>query len=109
MDTKKEGQKLIVYPKGRLDLAASSQAEEEIFRLIDNEGHHHLILNLKGVDYMSSSGFRVCIAVLRKLNTCKGTFKLCCVQPSVYRIFEVIELKSLFNVYETEEEALQAE
>ena len=107
MDTKKEGQKLIIYLKGRLDLTASSQIEEEISRLID-DSNHHLILNLGGVDYMSSSGFRVCITSLRKLNARNGTLKMCCIQPNVYRIFEVIELKSIFDIYETEEEALKA-
>ena len=107
MDTKKEGDKLVVSLKGRLDLEASSQAEEEISRLI-SEGNKHLILNLKDVNYMSSSGFRVCIATLRKLNACQGSFKICCIQSDVYRIFEVIELKSIFDIYNTEEEALQA-
>lgn len=107
MNTKKVGPKIIIYPKGRLDLNAASEVEEEIFRIID-KGNQHLILNLKDVEYMSSSGFRVCIAVLRKLNACKGTLKMCSIQSNVYRIFEVIELKSLFDVYETEEEALKA-
>ncbi len=108
MRTQKNGDHLIVYPEGRLDLHISSQIEEELAKLVD-EGNHHIILNLRDVEYMSSSGFRACIATLRKLNTHNGSFKICCVQPDVSRIFEVIELNSLFDVYKTEEEAIQAQ
>ena len=60
------------------------------------------------VEYMSSSGFRACIATLRKLNARDGSLKLTNIRPSVKRIFDVIELTSLFDIYESEEEALKA-
>jgi stage II sporulation protein AA (anti-sigma F factor antagonist) len=55
---------------------------------------------------MSSSGFRVAIALLRKLSDKGGALKICCLKPAVKRIFDVIELTSLFEIYDTEEEAL---
>ena len=107
LNTKKEDKYLIVYPKGRLDLAISSQVEDELNNLVSS-GHSHIILNMKDVEYMSSSGFRACISVLRKLKVVNGSLKICNVQPDVNRIFEVIELDSLFDVYKTEEEALKS-
>ena len=104
LETKKEGKYLVAYPLGRLDLTASVQVEEELSKLID-AGNHNIILNLKNVDYMSSSGFRTCISILRKLNVLGGTFKICEIQPEVNRIFEVIELNSLFDVFSNEKEA----
>ncbi len=107
METKKVDKSLVAYPKGRLDLSLSSQLEEELSKLID-EGNLHIVLNFKNVEYMSSSGFRACIATLRKLNMCEGSLKISCIHSDVSRIFEVMELDSLFDIYETEEEALKA-
>ena len=104
LNTKKVGDKLVVYLEGRLDVSVATEAVKELGKLID-ENNHHIILNMEAVEYMSSSGFRACIATLRKLNAREGTLKLCAIRPSVRRIFDVIELTSLFDIYETEAEA----
>ncbi len=107
LNTKKVNDKLVVYLEGRLDVSVANEVEEELARLIDNEGHSHIILNMDKVEYMSSSGFRACIATLRKLNAKNGSLKLSNIKPSVKRIFDVIELTSLFDIHETEADALK--
>ncbi len=108
LNTKKVGDKLVVYLEGRLDVSVANEVEEELARVIDQDNHKHLVLNMDKVEYMSSSGFRACIATLRKLNAKDGTLKLSNIRPSVKRIFDVIELTSLFDIYETEADALKA-
>lgn len=105
--TKKSGNWLIVYLEGRLDVSVANDVEQELGRLIDEENHTHIILNMESVEYMSSSGFRACIATLRKLNAREGALRLCNIRPSVKRIFDVIELTSLFEIFETESEAVK--
>ena len=107
LQTKQVEDKLIVYLEGRLDVSVANEVEEELSRLIDQENQKHIILNMDKVEYMSSSGFRACIATLRKLNARDGSLKLTNIRPSVKRIFDVIELTSLFDIYESEEEALR--
>jgi len=105
---KKVEDKLVVYLEGRLDVTVATEIEEDLTKVIDDDGEIHLILNLENVEYMSSSGFRACIAILRKLKQREGSLKLCAIRPSVKRIFDVIELTSLFDIYETEQDALAA-
>lgn len=105
---KKVEDRLIVYLEGRLDVTVATDVEEQLIKLIDDEGEKHIILNLEQVEYMSSSGFRACIAILRKLKQRDGSLKLCNIRPSVKRIFDVIELTSLFDIYDSEEAALQS-
>ncbi len=104
---KKTGNIVIVYPEGRLDVTKSTELEEEITQLIEKENARNIIMNLENVEYMSSSGFRACIAILRKLKSLNGNFKISNVRPAVKRIFDVIELTSLFDIYESEEEAIK--
>lgn len=96
----------IAYLHGRLDVAISGEIEIHLLKTIESKSLKHLVLNMADVEYMSSSGFRVMIALLRKLKDVKGSLKICCVRPAVKRIFDVIELTTLFDMYETEEEAL---
>ncbi|MBE7411345.1 MAG: STAS domain-containing protein [Leptospiraceae bacterium] len=102
------GDKLIVFLEGRLDVSVANEVEEGLLSLIDEGGHKKVLLNMDGVEYMSSSGFRACISILRKLNTEGGMLKICNIKPSVKRIFDVIELTSLFDIFESEEAALAA-
>ena len=108
MQKKQVNDKLVVYLEGRLDVSVANEIEEELSRLIDLENVQHIVLNMEKVEYMSSSGFRACIATLRKLNAKEGTLKLCNIRPSVKRIFDVIELTSLFDIAETEADALKS-
>ncbi len=100
--------KLIVYLEGRLDVSVANEVEEGLMDLIDNGGHRKVLLNMKDVEYMSSSGFRACISTLRKLSAKEGALKISNIKPAVKRIFDVIELTSLFDIYESEEAALNA-
>jgi stage II sporulation protein AA (anti-sigma F factor antagonist) len=105
---KKVEDRLVVYLEGRLDVTVATEVEEQLIKLIDDEGEKHIILNLEQVEYMSSSGFRACIAILRKLKQRDGSLKLCNIRPSVKRIFDVIELTSLFDIFDSEDAALQS-
>ena len=105
---KKVGDRLVVYLEGRLDVTVATEVEEQLIKLIDDEGEKHIILNLEQVEYMSSSGFRACIAILRKLKQRNGSLKLCNIRPSVKRIFDVIELTSLFDIFDSEDAALKS-
>ncbi|NCS95618.1 MAG: STAS domain-containing protein, partial [Leptospira sp.] len=73
---------LVVYLEGRLDVSVANEVEENLADLIDNGGHTKVLLNMKDVDYMSSSGFRACISTLRKLNAKDGLLKICNIKPA---------------------------
>lgn len=99
---------MVVNLEGRLDVSVANEVEEGLAELIDNGNHTKVLLNMEGIEYMSSSGFRACISTLRKLNAKEGSLKMCNIKPAVKRIFDVIELTSLFDIYDSPEAALSA-
>ncbi len=103
-----KGEVLVVHLEGRLDVSVANEVEEGLAELIDKQDYRKVLLNMEGIEYMSSSGFRVCISTLRKLNAKEGSLKMSNIRPAVKRIFDVIELTTLFDIYATEDEALAA-
>jgi stage II sporulation protein AA (anti-sigma F factor antagonist) len=103
-----KGDIVVVYLEGRLDVSVANEVEENLAELIDKGDYKKVVLNMEGIEYMSSSGFRACISTLRKLNAKEGFLKMCNIKPAVKRIFDVIELTSLFDIYATEGEAVAA-
>ena len=70
----------------------AAEIEKEINNIIQNQPDKHLLLNLKEVEYMSSSGLRIFVSTMRILKESKRKLKLCNMNSAVKKIFEVVEL-----------------
>ncbi len=89
---------------GPLNAVTAPAAEATLASTID-AGVARLILNLAGVDYISSAGLRVLVATSKKLSRQNGKLVLCELQPPVREIFEISGLLTMFPVAATEAEA----
>lgn len=97
----------IIYLKDRLDVHYSSEVETEINKLID-QGKKKLVISLNEVEYLSSSGLRIFIAILRRLNEVKGQLRLIKLNETALKIFKIVELIDMFDIYDSEEEAINS-
>ena len=72
--------------EGRLDTTTAPELE----KAINNEGEElkNLVLDFKGVDYISSAGLRVLLTAQKKMNV-QGQMELNNVSESVMDIFEM--------------------
>jgi anti-sigma B factor antagonist len=68
----------------------------------------NVLLDLNDVEYMSSSGLRVFVSVMRILKEKNLNLRLCNLSSAVRKVFEVVELMDMFEIYESQEEALAA-
>jgi len=107
LTTRKEGKVRIIQLEGRLDVHLSLEIEQAINDLIDS-GEKYLLFDLAGVQYLSSSGLRIFIAAMRRVKGLDGSIKLANMSESVKKIFKVVELIDLFEIYPSVEEALTA-
>ena len=105
--TRKEGKVQIIHLEGRLDVHLSLEIEQAVNELID-KGEKFLLFDLEGVQYLSSSGLRIFIAAMRRLKGIDGGLKLANMSESVKKIFKVVELIDLFEIYSSIDEALAA-
>lgn len=97
----------IVDLKGRLDVHFASEVEEQLNKMIE-EGNLLVLVNLKEVEYLSSSGLRIFIATMRKLKENNGKLKLMNMSDAVKKIFKVVELIDMFEIYDSELQAVSS-
>lgn len=97
----------IVDSEGKLNTRTSSDADAYLSQLVAN-GSNKLLLNLGGVDYVSSSGLRVILATGKKVSAAGGKLAFCCLNPSVREVFRVSGFDTIFSVFESEPEALDS-
>ncbi len=91
---------------GRIDAATSSQIEEELGKKLDT-GVTTLILNMKDLNYISSSGLRVILAALKRVKAKGGTIALADLQPGPGEVFKMTGFDRLFPISASVEQALE--
>ncbi len=92
--------------KGRVDSTNATQLDNALNEQID-AGHIMLIVDLSGVEYMSSAGLRALVAALKKTHkTQGGDLRLSSLSPRVQEVFSLSGLESIFQIYPTQVEAV---
>jgi len=67
-----------------------------------------LILDLKGVNYVDSSGFGVFLSVMKRANNNYGFFRICNISPDVMELFKLLQLHNIFEIYDNLEDCLKS-
>jgi len=105
--TTKDGTAVIVLaPTGRLDITTAWQFRLKLQECISKLGQH-VVVNLGQVNFIDSSGLTSLVAGMRDAEKAKGSFRICNVHPEAKLVFEVTMMDSVFEIFETEEEALE--
>lgn len=92
---------------GRLDAVTATAAEADINKVIES-GVSHLVLNLTGLDYVSSAGLRVLLVTAKKMSRQNGKIVLCGLQDAVREVFTISGFLSIFPVAADEAEAAKS-
>lgn len=66
-----------------------------------------LILDLAEMDFISSAGLRVMLALLEKAKADHKQIAIIGTQPSVYKVFKTAKLDRMFQFFDREGEAVQ--
>ena len=104
---RREGEVGILETDGYISDAAGEKVAEAGHALIE-EGFRHLVLNLEKSHIVSSIGVSVLIEVIEKIRELEGEIAFCCVTPTLAKTFQIMGLLQVANLYDTEQEALQA-
>ena len=89
-----------------LDELSIKEIGEELFELVDVHSKHRLLLNFQQVEFLSSAALGKLITLNKKVRAVRGELRLCCIHPDIAEVFRITKLDKLFDLCETEEEAL---
>jgi len=97
---------IVLTPTGRLDITTAWQFRLKLQDCISKLSRH-VVVNLGQVNFIDSSGLTSLVAGMRDADKVKGSFRICSVHPEAKLVFEVTMMDSVFEIFETEEEALE--
>lgn len=105
--TKESNGVSVLSLNGRLDLASGAGLKDEIKALMDKE-QNMIHFNLAEVDFINSSGLGVLVSIMKEIRVNKGRLTLSNLASYVQEIFEITQLSHIFEIFTTEEEALNS-
>ncbi|HUC92403.1 MAG TPA: anti-sigma F factor antagonist [Paenibacillus sp.] len=97
---------LIVRLIGELDHHTADSVRQQMEEAILRGGADHIILSLKDLLFMDSSGLGVILGRYKLLKSRGGKMVVCDVNPAVYRLFELSGLFKILAIYDNERSAL---
>jgi anti-anti-sigma factor len=98
---------LILRPKNRIDSSTAKSFEDQTNALID-AGPKKVVMDLAGLDYISSAGLRVVLTTAKRVKAAGGGLTLCGVRDSVKDVIEVSGFASIFGTHPDVKSAIAA-
>ena len=96
------GKHKVIEVLGDIDLYNVGELKQAIFKLLDSEEVQSLIIDMKGISYMDSSGIGALVASQKKMKTKGGKFALLSIKEDVLNILKLATLDQFFTIYENE-------
>lgn len=96
----------ILEVSGDIDFYSSPDLRSALHKILEKE-KTKLLVNLKKVPYIDSSGLATFVELLQKTRTQKGSLVLAELSETVRGVFQIAKLDSIFQLASSDEEALR--
>ena len=96
----------VVRVDGFIDTITAPELDRTLGTMVD-QGKHSLIMDLGGVDYISSAGWGIFISRIKEIRRNGGDLKLARMSPGVYEVFELLEFDRILRAHDSIEKAEQ--
>jgi anti-sigma B factor antagonist len=104
-DVRYEGSTVILELAGEIDMERSVEVKQKLKELFQKKPSR-LVVNMSDVKLIDSSGLATLVGALRWCRTNGSTLRLAGMAENVRSIFEICRLDTIFQICDTEAEAL---
>ena len=107
-NTRLVGGVTIVDLSGRIVLGDGSVALRDLVRNLISEGNKKILLNLRNVDYIDSSGLGELVSAFTSMRSVGGALKLLNLTKRVQALLQITKLSTVFDITDDEATSLKS-
>ena len=104
-ETTRNGSVAIVAPTGELDLSGATILEGELDRLAADPELAGIVLDLRGLEFLDSSGLRLVVLADMQAREAARRFSLIRGNETVHRVFEITRMSERLDFVDAAEVA----
>jgi anti-sigma B factor antagonist len=97
---------VLAVPGPSLDASNTKNFKSEMAPVVNAE--NRLVFDMRGVQFVDSSGLGAILSCLRQLNAKGGDIKVFGLSKGVRALFELVRMHKVVEIHNTKEEALAA-
>ena len=102
------GDLIILDVTGKLTIGEGDELLKDKINSLIQQGHKKLILNLEGVPYVDSAGLGEIVRTYTTVSRQGGNLKLLNLTKRIEDLLSITKLLTVFDTYESEQEALNS-
>ena len=106
IDVEYKRQALVVRLSGELDHHSAQTVKATLEEAIERGRVNHIVLSLKDLSFMDSSGLGVILGRYKQISNRGGKMVVCDINQAVYRLFELSGMFKIIQVEDDERSAL---
>ncbi len=99
------GDIVVLRLRGLIDSGTSQLLEDKFKDLVSGE-NVRVVVDLKGIDYISSAGWGIFVGEIKGIRERNGDIKLAGMTPDVREVFDLLEFNALLQPYDSKEDAV---
>jgi anti-sigma B factor antagonist len=88
----------LMQPSGRLDVTSVAQFRREVAEIAASKPKF-ILVDLKDISFMDSSGLGALVAALKTIRTAGGDLAICSLSEQVKMLFDLTSMGSIFKIY----------
>lgn len=96
---KKDKIDIISFSVNKINALITDEIRDGICKVLDNT-NSKVIIDLKGVEYIDSSGFGCFLSVMKAAKSNYGVLKFANPEPRVMELFQTLHLHTVFQIYD---------
>lgn len=94
----KNGIEILTFDNvSKLNILVAQSLKEEVAQYL-TKSNTKLILDLKGIEYVDSSGFGALLSILRNAKNNDSQFKICNISSDVMELVKLLQLHNVFDI-----------
>jgi anti-anti-sigma factor len=95
---KKDKIDIISFSVNKINALMIDEIRDRIIKIFENS-NSKVIIDLKGIEYIDSSGFGCFLSVMKAARNNYGVLKFANPEPKVIELFETLHLQTVFQIY----------
>jgi len=97
----------VLEVEGEIDLATAPRLRERLLSAV-NDGELNLVVDLRGVGFIDSTGLGVLIGALKRVRLHEGDLRLVCPERGIRKVFDITGLDHVFALTASVDDAVAA-
>ena len=93
----------VLQPAGLLDGTKATQVRQEIDGIL-NQGADIVLIDLKDVTFIDSSGLGALVSALKAVRSAGGKLFICSINAQVRMLFELTSMDRVFQIFKNQDE-----